>query len=159
MQNLHACKAVLFVSLLIAGCGGGKVSSRDPVYAVSGIVTYKGLPVSGANVVFICKEKDRSALALTDDQGKFRLTTFVPNDGAVEGKHIITVSKFLAAKATTVSPVEDAAYQPPKLNQSTDVSPAKNLIPEKYGSATTTDLFAVITPDGNNPEIKLELKD
>lgn len=159
MRSREISVFFLASSLLLSGCGGGKKSSRDPVYPVSGVVTYKGAPVPDADVMFLCKEKDRAAFARTDDQGKFRVTTFVPNDGAVAGKHIITVVKMLAAEPTVVAPVEDTAYQPPGLNQSTDAKPAKNLIPAKYASDKTTDLFATITADNNNPEVKLELKD
>ncbi len=153
----------LITTCLLGGCGGGeKVSKREPAFPVSGIVTYKGQPVSGADVTFFCKEKNMSSFARTDDQGKFMLTTYSSFDGAPAGKHIITISKPApSAAATKQVALEDPEYNPDavaKIGTAGEVIP-KGSIPAKYADARTTDLFAMVTADNQTPEVNLVLSD
>lgn len=156
MKNLHFLSLLIVVATLPLGCGA-KAKSREPVYKVSGTVVYKGVPVAGADITFLCEEKNRSAFGRTNDEGKFKLTTFAMNDGAVPGKHVVMVSKIEAGPPTKVADISDPAYEPPKPFQSTDVKP-KNAIPAKYADPKKTDLFAVIE-EGENPQMNLELTD
>jgi len=158
MRSLLVSLAIL-ESLTLAGCGGDtRPKNRDPVYKVSGQIMYKGSPVVQADVTFVCNEKKRSAFGRTDAQGKFSLTTFAPNDGAVAGKHVVLVRKIEATAGAGKEPeVSDAAYDPTKVDGSKPQA-AKNELPAKYGDAATSDLFAVVTAEGN-PEMVLELKD
>jgi hypothetical protein len=80
----------LLMIALVAGCGGPK---RPQTVAVSGTVTLDGKPVEGATVGFIPEGGGRPATGTTDASGAFTLTTFEPGDGAVVGKHSVTVSK------------------------------------------------------------------
>lgn len=145
--------------LTITGCWGkGEVKGRPKVYPISGKVLYKGEPVTGADITFICEEKERSAFGRTDSQGRFKLTTFAPNDGAVEGKHVVTVVKVEQAEVVAQPSIEDPAYDPEAVNRAAAAPPPKTLVPAKYGNAKTSDLFVVVTA-GENPEITLELKD
>jgi hypothetical protein len=93
--------------------------------------------------------------------GAFRLTTFAANDGAVEGKHTVTVTKTtVAAPTVKQAPVESTAYIPPEIVDTVNqpiVAP-KGDIPTKYASATTSGLIAVVNKDGAN-EINLDLTD
>lgn len=151
---------LILICLFLSGCGGGKQVNRVPVYPVSGKVTYKGQPVVGADVTFFCKERNMSSFAKTDDQGKFRLTSFASFDGAPAGKQIITVSKIEAAAAATKEvDVSDPAYDPFKLVEDAKKPPPSNLIPSKYADPKSTDLFATVTADSQTPEVVLELKD
>src|SRR5262249_50056903 len=70
-----------------AGCGGKK-----PV-KVEGTVTLDGEPLAGVTVSFRPKgdETGRSANGMTGSDGTFRLTTFMPNDGALPGEYTIVV--------------------------------------------------------------------
>ncbi len=142
------------------GCGGGASApaGREPVFPVSGKITYKGKPVDGADVTFFCKDKDKSAFGRTDKDGSFRLTTYSSNDGAIAGKHVVVVSKFDVPPPTKEYDINDINYQPPGLGQSTS-PPSKKLLPAKYADAKTSDLIAVVSGDGGPNDMTLELKD
>lgn len=158
-------KLILLISLVVAtqflaGCGSAPASKREPVFPVSGKVTYKGQPVVDADVTFFCKEKNMSSFARTDAEGKFRLTSFASFDGAPAGKHLITVAKVDAPKgATKEVDINDPAYDPLKLVEEAKAPPSKNLIPVKYADQKTSDLFATVTPDSATPEVVLTLND
>ncbi len=152
---------VLFTVLCVTmlGCGGSAKSNREPVFKIRGKVTYKGQPVADADVTFTCEEKNRGAFGKTNARGEFQLSTFRPNDGAVAGKHVVTVVKVEATEATKEAPLESAEYNPDAVAKPVSNKGPKNTIPAKYGNAKTSDLFCVVLDDGNNDEVVLELKD
>ena len=156
VKNIGAVALLLCLCFQTVGCGKAK-ASREPIFKVSGKVIYKGQPVEDADVIFNCADKNRSAFGRTNEKGEFKLTTFVSNDGAVPGKHVVLVTKIQTSAAVAVADISDASYEPPKLHESTDPKP-KNTIPSKYSDAKKSDLFAVVT-EGENPEMVLELKD
>jgi hypothetical protein len=147
--------------LMISGCGSEKVPNRDPVFPINGVITYKGRPVKGADVTFVCQEKDRSAFGRTDDNGAFQLTTYSSNDGAVAGKHTVVVQLVESIPAAKPeAPITSPDYQPPGPEDvARSMRPAKSGLPKKYADAKTSDLVAVINADGNNAEMKFDLKD
>ncbi len=81
---------------LAMGCGN---SGEYAVVPVSGIVTCQGKPVGNATVNFTPKaSEDRSslnpgkpALGITDKDGRFKLTTYENDDGAIVGTHTVNV--------------------------------------------------------------------
>ncbi len=154
-------KSVITCMLLCAvacGCGGTQ-APPEPVYQVSGVVKYKGQPVSGAGLTFFNAEKKRSALGRTNDKGEYMLTTFSSNDGAVEGKAVLSVSKYVApVAAAPVADIESEAYEPPKLGQSTQPAKLKSDVPERYSNQATSGLVAVVTKEGPN-KIDIDLVD
>ncbi len=91
--------AGLMLLLSNAGCGGGGGGEQYDVVPVSGVVTCEGKPVANAGVNFtpIAEEgraegrPGRPALAITDEQGRFRLSTYGDYDGAIVGSHRVTV--------------------------------------------------------------------
>lgn len=162
MRNVFTMGVGLMI-LVSVGCGGGNedMGKREPVFPVAGKVIYKGQPVVGADVTFFCKEKNLGSFGKTDEQGKFRMTSYSSFDGSPAGKQIITVSKLDAPVEVANKDIEvsDPAYDPFKVEEAAKRPPPKNVIPIKYADAKTTDLFATITADKNNPEVVLELKD
>ena len=88
--------AVMFLGALLAGCGGTNEYETTPV---SGVVTCQGKPVANATVNFTPNaeegrpkgQRGRVALGLTDKDGRFTLTTYKDNDGAIVGSHTVTV--------------------------------------------------------------------
>lgn len=150
---------IAIVALTIAGCGdsGGRTGS-DPVYPVSGVITYKGKPVTGADVTFFNAEKNRSAFGKTNEKGEYKLTTFSSNDGAVEGEHKVAVLKYEQPSATTpAANTESSAYVPPALGESTEPKPPKSDLPEKYGNQETSGVTATVKAEGANV-INLDLE-
>src|SRR5690348_8052406 len=70
-----------FVALSTSGC------SRDPnlptTAVVKGNVTYQNKPVKNARITFHPLGKVKCARGVSDDSGRFRLSTFGTGDGAV----------------------------------------------------------------------------
>jgi len=146
--------------VLLAGCGSQQPTNRPPVYPVSGKITYKGAPVAGADIKFDADGQERAAFGRTDDQGNYKLTTFGSNDGAVEGKHSVSITKYqppqesVAVEADTESP----EYVPPGLNEGEKMPELKNEIPDKYAKPETSGLVVMVNSDGEN-KLDFELTD
>ncbi len=137
---------LMFASILAAGCGGDS-STHSKCASVTGTVSYKGLPVEGATVSFWAAKAPRAATGQTDAKGSFRLTTFVPNDGAVLGTHSVTVTK--AAPPTAMNASDMATGKP-----AAD-APAKEALPAKYADATTTPLKFEVKSGTNTAPLEL----
>ena len=76
-------------ALAAAGCG----SDRPKTLRVAGVVTLDGQPLANASVMLAPEAGGRPATGVTDKDGRFALATFVPGDGALPGKHVVTVVK------------------------------------------------------------------
>lgn len=156
-------RATLTATLLVAcisGCGGEGSAPPVPVFPVSGKVTYKGQPVVGADITFSSEGANRSAFGRTDDQGEYHLTTFKVNDGAVEGKQTVTISKTIAPPPTEPeAPTESEAYVPPGFGPPPKEVKVEQGLPVKYGSAATSGLIAIVTTNKADNVFDFDLKD
>jgi hypothetical protein len=149
----------LVISCILIGCGGGAKPNREPVFPVRGKVTYKGQPVVGADVTFTSETANRSAFGRTDDKGEYKLTTFGSNDGAVEGKQTVLISKSLPPVPTKPeASIDSPDYVPPGYGPEPAPPKPRNEIPAKYAAAETSGLIAVVNSDGHN-ECNFELTD
>lgn len=150
MKYLHAASLCL-ISLCL-GCGGAGLPDRVPV---EGTVLYRQKPLEGATVVFHCEGAPRVSSGITDKEGKFKLTMYEPNDGAVVGNHKITVVKLDTSKQmkTENMSAEDPgeaytramtmATRDPKMG-------AKDELPPAYATPETTPLKEEVTAAGPN---------
>jgi hypothetical protein len=79
---------------LAAGCG--KKTSVD-VYPTTGVVTVDGKPVADAEITLYAVDESLRGVGKplptgkTDAEGKFSLTSFVPNDGAPAGEFKVAI--------------------------------------------------------------------
>ena len=80
---------ILLIIGTAVGCGGN-LPPRTPV---EGTVLYDGEPVAGASVTFTPVDDGPEASAATGPDGRFKLSTYKKGDGAVLGKHRVTVIK------------------------------------------------------------------
>ncbi len=80
--------ASLAVCLLAAGCGR---ASGSKIVKAGGTVTRHGQPLPNVNVTFH-PESGRPANGTTDASGRFLMTTLRNNDGAVVGRHKVSIS-------------------------------------------------------------------
>lgn len=113
----------------------------------------------GADITFCSESANRCAFGRTDDQGVYHLTTFNVNDGAVEGKQTVTITKLIAPPPTTPEPdVESEAYIPPGFGPEPKPIKVEGAIPMKHADAATTGLIAVVATEGENV-FDFELKD
>lgn len=134
--------------LLLQGCG----PSRPPMGKVSGIVTYNGKPVHNAQVSFVSDGAPRNAIARTDEEGRYELTTFERNDGAIVGTHKVVIRKPLEQITYTDDP-SDENYK--KALREAGKTKRTSELPERYVNAETTDLVAEVTKGSNSFDFEL----
>jgi hypothetical protein len=149
--------AIALLGVPLFGCGGESLPKRVPV---SGSVTYKGKAVEGATVGFLCEGAPRMASGITDKDGKFTLTTYEPNDGAIPGKHTVTVTKMdktsdlMEAQDRNANADPEAAgdaYGKAMARAAKDPKQgAKDVLPAVYSSPTTSPLRETVNETGPN---------
>lgn len=149
-RALHGLVAlVLGVSLVTAGCSGQQGADRPATYAVTGIVTHNGKPVEGAMVKFELADGSRSAVGKTDASGKYTLTTFGSDDGALPGSYKVSIVQYETPPITPAK--SEAEYVPPEmLPASAKPAPPRNLLPSKYADVKSSNLTATVTENGEN---------
>jgi len=140
-----------FISATFIGCGG---ETGPKVYPVTGTVLYNGQPVDGAVVAFRGESATKMATGTTDAQGHFELTTYKPGDGAVPGKHTVTVAKTVqtGGGASGSASMEEALENPPAQAES------RSELPEKYADPATSQLEFTVSDGGAN-DFTIELTD
>ena len=144
MSKVVSWVVVVALLLGIVGCQRGATGPTG--YPVSGVVTYNGQPVDGAQVVFSPAtpgEKLQAASATTDSSGRYQLS-------AQPGEYVVMVMKYESPQAAAGGGGE---YQPPEEGQATPV--AKNILPGKYADSGTSPLRVRVEAKTN--EINLEL--
>jgi len=125
MKSNHFIPILVIFVLACIGCG----ENPFPVAKVEGTVTCDGNPVAFAQVNFSPKRTDKSAIvgksaiAYTDEKGKFVLSTYGTNDGAVVGKHEVTVGA--TSETDKNCPATLSRY---KAVQEYDVTKKKNVV-------------------------------
>lgn len=134
--------------LCLTGCAAR--DNSQPVRA-GGVVMYNGKPLPDAEVVCAPEHHDRVASGTTDQNGRFRLSTFRPGDGALPGMHRVAVIARGPAKEPL--PGSPAALMPEDY-----AIPGDPLIPPKYFSAATSGLTVEINRRGRN-DLQIELHD
>ena len=146
-------KLIVF-SLLINGIGcdsdPGPVATDEPSVAASGIVTFKGQPLAGYQVVLMPEGNRRPAMGITDAEGKFVLGTNAPGDGAPPGKSKVAI--VWAGPESTVDAVDQSAIDDPSKMPKPSVA-----IPDKFSNPETSELTADV-PDAGTSELKFELQ-
>jgi hypothetical protein len=136
------------LSTFLVGCSGG--STISGTVPVSGKVTYKGQPVSGASVTFIGEGEARSAAAMTTADGSYKLMT-LDSEGAVPGKYRVVVDKTeLPAELSKDISMEEAAA-----NANKPTPAPKKLLPERYSDPTKTPLNFEVKGGVTNYDIEL----
>jgi len=142
--------AVVGLCFFFAGCGGVD-SAKPKVYPVSGKVTKKGQPLTAGEVMFTPSggpegASGHIATGQIGSDGSYTLTTFNTGDGAVLGKHKVTVVARESADLMKMNELKGGAiaYKLPK-----------SLVPPKYTKVDTTPLTYTVD-DGRNT-INIEL--
>jgi hypothetical protein len=140
------CVLVLaFGCALLTDCSG---SSGPRVASVNGTVTYKDKPLANADVTFAPEDGGRVASGRTDANGRFTLGTFSTGDGAIIGKHRVSVRAH--GPERDPKPGEGSGMPGDKV-------PGDALIPTKYFAAETSGLTYEVKHGSNHAD--LELKD
>jgi hypothetical protein len=126
MRNI----VLLLSSLLLpgaAGCSGSNGPAPREFVPVQGTLTYRGRPVTEAQLTFRGDDPSEPAFAVTDFTGKFHCMTNDSSEGMPPGEYVVTIS-----------------------------SP-RGGIPEKYADADSSPLRITVEEGGENEfEIILE---
>lgn len=125
-----------------SGCGSGPAAptGRPPVAKVVGTVTHQGRPVQNAVVQFHPEGAGDRGTGHTDENGEFTISTYGPQDGAVVGKHTVTVQPL------PVVPTVPGM----------DAPPPSGSFPAAYASPEKTPLTVEVKAETNS--FQLELK-
>lgn len=129
----RAAKPIIGCLLAVSlGCGG---DDRVKLYPVTGIVTVKGQPAEGAQVVlFLADESLRGGghplpSGVTGPDGTFSLSSFKPNDGAPAGDYQVTI----------VWP-EEVKINP----NNPETPPARDRLKDRYAAPAQSGLTATV---------------
>lgn len=125
----------LFSAIILLGtsCNGAPDDTPKTV-EVTGIITMKDKPVSGASVVFM-PESGPSAIGITDASGAYALKTGKAI-GATPGQHVVTIT---SGGETPMPGTEEAKSDKTKPE-----------IPVDYGDPKKSGLTANVKASGNN---------
>ncbi len=73
----------------LAGCG-----SPANIAPATGVITMGGEPVAEAKVMFHPIDGGpRNSYGTTNSKGEFKVSTYGMNDGAIVGRHVVTITK------------------------------------------------------------------
>lgn len=150
---------ILFGCILTGCSGGADGGKRVPVYSVKGVVKLNGGPVPGATVAFGPKDGQPTAMGRTNDNGEYTLTTYEPGDGAAKGLFSVTVMRLVSTGAASGEPqhgvnvVPASGHDAAKSRAGGDDG---NLIPAKFGDATTTPLSFKVEEKDNVYDIEIK---
>lgn len=172
-KNDCAYLSLLILILVTTGCSG----TEKGLAKATGQVIYKGKPVEGANVTFLAPDGARQASGVTDEEGRFSLSTYSYKDGATIGSNTVVISKVKvdapseasasalngpppATGTETVVASYVSQMDPSKQRKGTAQSDnsSEHLIPAKYANPKTTPLKAEVTQGGPN-QFVFELAD
>lgn len=114
--------ALLVTALAFSGCGA---SATTPVSAlpVKGKITYKGQPLIKGQVGFEPEGAGREAFGDINEDGTFELTTYSKGDGAVPGKHRVSITGATGKRRADIVPAKYNNYG--SSNLEAEVSPDK----------------------------------
>jgi hypothetical protein len=138
------------------GCGGGKplIKLPDPVPA-SGTVQIDGKPLAKALVYFVpdgLKVKGPGSTALTDDQGKYQLTTVINGEakpGAIPGEYRVWISSLVGPDGKAIVP--DGKTAPANLA-------AREILPPRFSDLMNSELKATVSDKEGTFDFKVSEK-
>ena len=140
--------AAALITLPLSGCGKPKPATA----AVQGRVLLDGKPVAGAAVMFEPVNGGVPGRGSTGADGSFMLTTFTRDDGALLGRHRVSVSKFVTEGVVANDQELESAPGTP------GVQP-KAVLPVRYADPKTSGLEATVAAEGTSVEFALKSKD
>lgn len=141
LEHCNKAATILLFLLLPGSLGCSSANNPDlPATAkVEGVVRYQGNPLPPGTITFHPQMgSGNPASSLIDEEGRFQLSTYGRHDGAVVGKHKVTV---------TVMPRMDGSTPDPPVT-----------LPRQYGNASQTPLEMEVV-SGKTNQIEIDLKD
>ncbi len=149
----------LIVAVVLVGCNSEP--GNPPTYPVTGKVTRSGVPLVNASIVLIPEnlETGTAAMANSDDDGNFELTTFVAKDGARPGTYKVKLSQYDKPVETPEKLVVNLTYEEEQAlyqGEGPPVPMPKNLLPKKFENPNTSGITHTV-PEGPST-LNIEIK-
>jgi hypothetical protein len=114
-------------------------------------------------VSFIKEGAPRSGVGVTNADGKFTISTFGNNDGALIGDNVVTVVKKSgqAAALEPYNPAQTPQEMMKKMQEQREKPPETKAdeIPTKYANPEASGLKAIVSKDSSKNDFKFELVD
>ena len=149
-QNDRCLLLVFITAAVITGC------SKSGLVRVEGIVVLDNQPVPEATVLFIPEGgTGQPAQGMTDENGKFQLTTFKENDGALPGAYKVTVTKSVAPPQPPEAEPGDSRSIVAHFKAIKEHKQEKSPLPAIYADVKSTPFHYTVPVDG---KLVLELK-
>ena len=143
------------VVLVQTGCG----PTGPEMGRVTGAITFDGNVVRAGSVQF-WPENGRPARGSITADGTYELTTFDKNDGALVGKHRVTIHATEVAEDGPKIESTDAeiAHFSQKKAKRIRATRVKWLVPQQYSEVDSTPLTATVASGTNTIDFTLERK-
>jgi hypothetical protein len=151
MIYLRSLAAILVLPVCLAALGCSGEPKLPDLTEVEGTVLLGGKPLPHARVTFNPTRGGLPAnsigIAVTDEHGKFQLTT-AGKTGAVAGEHVVTVVEGPPPENVRGEDAQEkmAAYKASLINRP---------IPAKYGNVNQSDAKVTVTTDTKDYRIDL----
>jgi hypothetical protein len=121
----------------LPGCGPG--DNLPECAPVSGKLTIGGEPLASAMITFHPEKPGNSGQAASEPDGTYVLNTYGTHDGAIVGKHTVTVERYLPPMPTQPGgKIPSAKATVPKKYTKPETSPLK--VEVKSGTKNVIDL-------------------
>jgi hypothetical protein len=144
MQLLFRVSFLLTLAAVFAGCGSSSKTSP-----VAGRVTYKDKPVAKASISFTPVEGSTPAAnGVTDGDGRFTLSTFGINDGALPGNYRVAI----------IARGPDRPPRPGEMGSGMpgEMMPGEPVIPTKYFAPDSSGLTYEVKRGRNQADFELK---
>jgi hypothetical protein len=142
--------AVALSCVLLAGCGGPRLGT------VSGRVTVGGEPVTSGVVMFQPDDGPAAVGAIGPD-ATYTLTTRKPGDGALVGRHRVTIQATKVGPGRLVEPksIEEEIERSRQRGKVLVAGAVTWLVPQKYAQLETSELTATVAAGANTIDFDL----
>ena len=145
---------VAIALMMITGCG----RTLPETAPVEGRVTLDGKPLTTGAIMFF-PEEGRPATGVIDADGSFRLTTFTAYDGALPGRHTVTIEADEVVQVAAPRSYEEEIQQGQQGARPT-IGKLRYIVPAKYGNRATSGLTAevIAQPEINRIDFNISIK-
>lgn len=154
MKKIILC-LILCVPLFWMGCNGS--SNLSGLASGEGVITLNGEALEDASITFSplnAGSTARSAGAVSEKDGKFKIMTLNPGDGIYPGEYAVSIRKFILLGP---EPTEEQIRASSDLGIELPDREMKSLIPDKYESIETSGIKITI-PAGGDKKIEIALE-
>jgi hypothetical protein len=153
MKRLNFLCTILVASWILST---SSCNSKNRPVDVEGVVLLDNEPVADAMVLFIPEgATGQPAHGVTDEKGRFQLSTFKDNDGAFPGSYKVTVTKAEPVPELPAGEPGDSKSMVVHFRAIKQQKPGKSLLPAVYADQKSTPFHFTVPVSG---KVTLELQ-